>query len=71
MLTIEVATDTEVMLDGSADGHVAMAGFVELLETALLSQDVVDWLKEHPRLQPQSAPWSPVRPSYGVSFRVN
>jgi len=41
MLTVEVAADTEVMIDGPAEGHLAMQDFVELLDTALLSDELV------------------------------
>lgn len=51
MLTIHVAPDTSVELDCTAKGEITQAEFEELLNTALLSQDVIEFIEEHPKFQ--------------------
>lgn len=51
MLTIHVAPDTFVELDCAAKGEIDQNEFAELLNTALLSQDVVDFIEAHPKFQ--------------------
>jgi hypothetical protein len=61
MLIVEVATDTEVQIESKAEGRVSMSEFVELIDIALMSEDVVNWLKDHIRLRDDPIPWSPVQ----------
>ena len=51
MLTIEVAPDTTVNLDCPADGVLPLGQFKELLETALMSQEVVDFVQNLPKMK--------------------
>jgi len=50
MLTIEVAPEATVQLDCPADGVLPLEQFRELVETALLNQEVVDFVKNLPKM---------------------
>ena len=56
MLTVEIAPDTEVQIETAFEGWLSQAQFEELIETAMMSAEVVDFLKSRPKMSVLPAP---------------